>query len=54
MHDFAWTGEKDRAIQRLAEQHICRVATSATVICDCTRFGTRYEVIRGLKRLPLH
>ena len=34
-------------------QHICRAATSATVICGYTRFGTRYEVIRGLKRLPL-
>ena len=51
---YAWAGEKDRAIQRLAETTTCRAATSATVICVCIHCGIRYEVIRGLKRLSLH
>ena len=51
---YAWAGEKDRAVQRLAETTTCRPATSATVTCVCIHCGIRYEAIRGLKRLSLH
>ena len=51
---YAWTGEKDRAIQRLAETTYLPGSHTATAICNCIRFGIRYEAIRGLKQSSLH
>ena len=48
---YAWTGDKDRAIERLAEQPSCQGAMSLTAICDCNplwdplRGDPRFEAI---------
>ena len=51
---YAWAGDKDRAIQRLAETTYLPGSHIATAICISIHFGIHYAGIPALKLSSLH